>query len=287
MEDWAGQLDMTVDEILDYVRERSERDYTFEIGLDIDSLASVVGLTSEEFINVVLTVYIEQRSVGVAEGWASELGMTLDELFEYMMDGSGNCLKGKANIVGVEVDQFIHVLGSVWNVTRTTWEAVEQPSMWHGVILPYNSYWSLLHFTINAETGELTNARYTPWAIDTAGMSLEASFRIITPDEVDNLVPTTQQNYEISKLAMDMAQELNLLNGSAARARIISGLSGFNMATNQPTNEMVVEVQCENGETVMLGFYGIFDNEPMLTFVNTYRLPWFDYSQLELEWVNR
>jgi len=290
---WTGELGMTADEILDYVRERSERDYTFEVGLDVDSLASIVGLTSDEFISVVMMVYIHERSQAVAKGWAYELGMTLDELFDYMMPYRNSeithgyheapCLEDFANTVGIEIDQFIHVLGSVWNVSMTTWENHEQPSMWHGALLINNSYWAQFSFTVNAETGTLIGAHNNLWAPDMADIDERAPFMMSTTERPEQLTP--EQNHKYSQLAMDIAQEIDLLGSAITKARVNTFVNGFNPATGEPTLGVMVEVQCINGNTVMLEF-ALLDDQAYLTNVHITDNPvWGSWGAHEFEWV--
>jgi len=281
---WTEELGMTVDEILNYIRARSERDYTFEIGLDVDSLASVVGLTSEEFINIVMMIYIQDRSLAVTEGWAYELGMTLDELFDYMMDGRS--METAANTVGVEVDQFIHVMGSVWNVSMSEWERIEQPSMWHGSITPEGGHWPQYSFTINGETGALMSTNYTPWATDTVGTDMDRPMMMVALDN-EGRVPTAQQNNEFSQLAMDIAQETNILGGAISRARIISLGRSFDPTTDNSGMEVTVEVHCVNGNVVIIIFGGFLDGDAILTNIRVIDDPSWVHDQFVFEWVAR
>jgi len=279
---WATQLGMTVDQLLDTVRERSERNYTFENGLNLDNMASVVGLTSEEFMMPIQTVYIERRSVAVANNWASRLGMTLDQLFNDMMNG--NDMSPMANRLGVEVDQFIHVLGDLWNITRTTWETVEQPSTWNGHIMPGNSYWAMFGFTINAETGALITANYSPWAIDTIDMPLERNRRMFA-DESIRIIPTAQHNDEYARLAMDIAYNFGILNNPISQAKIATTITGINQATGEPTNEIGVVIQCVDSNTALLIFGRNAANDPILTSIQITNFP--PYSHLGFDWIAR
>ena|GEM_PF-1854284 len=280
VQDWADQLGMTVDEILDYVREKSTRDYTFEVGLDVDSLASVVGLTSEEFMFQVLTVYIYQRSTIVVEGWAYELGMTVDEFFDYMMEG--NSLEGFADYIGVDVEQFVHTAGSVWNVAMTTWNMREQPNMWTCVIMGGNPYWALFSITIDAQTGALINASHSPWATEAIEMPHERDAVMFVP--AVETEPTIQQNYEYARLAMDMAQELNIFENPIQRAKITLTVNSLNQATGEMTPVTGVVVECVNGEMAQLNIDRCANNEPVLSFVNTLHVC-VDYPQFNFEWV--
>ncbi|MCL2404852.1 MAG: M56 family metallopeptidase [Defluviitaleaceae bacterium] len=285
---WGTQLGMTVDEILDYVRERSERDYTFEVGLDVDSLASVVELTSDEFMHVVMMVYIQQRSYAAAQRWAYDLGMTLDELLEYMML-TGN-MEDKANTVGVEVDQFVHTLGSVWNVAVTNWESRTRPGMWHGTITPAGSYWAMYFFTVNAETGAFIGANYSPWAIDTVGMpmgGLSFSAAMQAHDSSDMPELTAQHNNDYAILAMDIAHETNILDGAVARAKISTIASGRNQATSEQTMEIVVAVQCANGMTVIMVFDWSLQGQSTLIATSVQEAGWEPWDQFGFEWVAR
>jgi len=283
---WAEQLGMTVDEILDYVRAASIRDYNFEIGLNVDSLATVVGLTSEEFMAQVMTVYIANRSVVVVEGWASQLGITADELFELMFNSyEGSEFIGIADTLGVPMEEFGFLLGNVWNTTRSTAYRAEQPSMWHGHIILNDAIFSQYHFAINAETGKLMNANYNPWAVYTEGMLLEEArfgFSSIYAVPVD---VTAQHNNKYARLAMDIAQEFGIMSGTVVRATISAVSQGANPATGEAAVTIMVDVECATGEIMVLGFDGFLEDTPVLTIVSVGGR--FSFVESEFDWVTR
>ncbi|MCL2611132.1 MAG: hypothetical protein FWE02_05590 [Defluviitaleaceae bacterium] len=80
--------------------------------------------------------------------------------------------------------------------------------------------------------------------------------------------PNAQHNYGYSRLAMDAVQELNILNGEVAKARLINHILGSDVF-GRSTITFLVEVQCVDGENVALGFEGFLENEPMLTSVES------------------
>jgi len=180
LNDWQETLGKTIDEILDYVRELSERELTFEIGLAPYSIATPVGLTTFEFMDIINNVYIENRSAAVVAGWAAELGMTVDELYAHVwppmpssrdefvplseaeLEYYASRLNMTAERLGVPADDFNFVLGAVWNVVLSQWEMPAQPSMWHGNITEESAYFPTYSFTINAETGEFMFLNYFP-----------------------------------------------------------------------------------------------------------------------------
>ncbi|MCL2386611.1 MAG: hypothetical protein FWC89_03575 [Defluviitaleaceae bacterium] len=82
MDNWADELGMTIDEIFDNVREASRFEYIFENDIELSHLADVVGLSSSDFASLVQQAYVATRSIDVVNRWASELDMTVDELYE-------------------------------------------------------------------------------------------------------------------------------------------------------------------------------------------------------------
>ena len=197
LNNWQETLGMTVDEMLDYIRELSSRELTFEIDLAPYSLSTPVGLTPDEFMDIIINVYVQNRSLAVVEGWAEELGMSIDELYAYVwppmpqrgelatpldetaLEYYATRLRNTANRLGVPADDFNFVLGKVWNVTLTTWEIPAQPSQWTGNVLENGAYFATYSFTINAETGEIMFLNYLP---DAALMGRDA-FLTLSPLE--------------------------------------------------------------------------------------------------------
>ena len=282
---WTDRLGMTPDEIFDYVRERSERDYTFEIGLNVDSLASQVGLTSDEFINAMHTAYITKRTVPVVEGWARELGVTKEYLFDNMgYPADGSVIIDAANTLGIPVEDFVFILGNVWNTTMTTWQRPERPAMWTGRYVPEGAMFDKFAFQVNAETGELMAASYTPWAVYTIGRP-DTAFRIQDWNADVDVSATPYENYELANRAMDIAQEFNLLGAAITRARVSTILQMTNIVTEVPTLEFGVDVQCVNGNTVHIRFSGPLDGNLELQSVAISDAHFVDTS--EFDWVAR
>jgi len=117
---WAAELDMTVDEIFDYVRAATTFEYAFDYGIeggmDVSELAARVGETSVGFMGIIHMAYDSTRSVDVAHRWAAELNMTALELVDYVF--GGNDSQHLADTLGLEWGEFQTVLAGVGNNLR-------------------------------------------------------------------------------------------------------------------------------------------------------------------------
>ena len=121
MSEWSAQLNMTIDEIFDYVRAATRLDYGFDYliegGMDVGELAARVGESSDSFMSVVHIAYGATRSVDVAHRWAFELGMTALDLVDYVF--GGNNARHIADTLGVEWGEFTNVLAVAGTAIRS------------------------------------------------------------------------------------------------------------------------------------------------------------------------
>ena len=136
---WSNELDMTVDEIFDYVRAATNLDYGFDYliegGMDVSELAAKVGESSGGFMGIVHTAYSVTRSVDVTHKWAFELDMTVFNLVDYVFGGNNS--QHLADTLGVEWGEFTNVLAGVgsalWNyrlLSHANAESVDIASKW-------------------------------------------------------------------------------------------------------------------------------------------------------------
>jgi len=168
------------------------------------------------------------------------------------------------------------------------------PATWVGSITPGNdlNVMAQFAFTVNAETGELLRASYFPGAVEAAAAGAEWPSLGWNDGDFDYINPNAQHNRELANLAMDIVQELNILDGEIARARINFNMIGAT-PLSEPTMITSVDVQCVNGETVALGFQGFFDEEQVLTDVFgagqtqiNESMGW-ERHESKFDWVNR
>ena len=114
---WAAELDMTVDEIFDYVRAATTLEYAFDYGIeggmDVSELAARVGGTSVGFMGVIHMAYDSTRSVDNVHRWAAELNMTAFELVDYVFGGNDSL--HLADTLGLEWGEFQNVLAGASN----------------------------------------------------------------------------------------------------------------------------------------------------------------------------
>jgi len=213
----------------------------------------------------------EIELANIFNGWAVRLGLTIDEIHHYVMvleqnrETSTGAAAAFANRLGVTEFEFMRAFASALNISQNS--TVEMPSMWRGFINPSNGYWSTFTFAINAETGELLEATYDPSAAESIGVGL-SSGREVDFNDFRNFTPNAQLNYKYSNLAMDIAQELEILSGEVAQARIVTHALGAN-ALSEPVLTVLVEVRSVSGEAVVLGLDTRPGNEPVLSLVRT------------------
>jgi len=115
MDRWAGELDMTIDEIFDYVLAVSNYTYFFDTTSDVSALVNTISFDSldasvntRDFFNALHSAYTVTRLLDLVNGWASELDMTLDEILAYSGD-----MSRLSNVLGIGVDDFINVIVQV------------------------------------------------------------------------------------------------------------------------------------------------------------------------------
>lgn len=134
IERFSNELDMSVDEIFDYVRAASNFDYIFDYGplgnMDVNQLAEKVGSSQTDFMNIVMPGYTVTRHLDLVNTWSAELSMTLDELMEiFIAEGAPVPFNELAELVsrgemvfsplseslGIDWYQMQHVLINVSN----------------------------------------------------------------------------------------------------------------------------------------------------------------------------
>ena len=231
--------------------------------------------------------------VEVFSGWSDEIGMTLDEMLDYIFENVNtyfnedvtreNIFEKLASRLGVSVEDFINTFSNTWNVTRLTSEWAETPNAWFGSITPEGALFSQFSFEVNADTGELRMTSYFPWALDTVGM--EWPDRFINVNEVDVFEPTQQHNYDFARLAMDIAMELEIFEGEVEQARLLGWGMGFSPVNDEPINFMMVEVKASGDEAVVLTFEGAVASEAVLTTVDMRGIVARVIGQDAFEWV--
>ena len=169
------------------------------------------------------------------------------------------------------------------------YEQIEIPSQWSGFIMPGGSdniykYWfSEFDFIINAETGELMAARFTPGTTEATTMTTP-SYRVTDHSDFFGFEPTAQHNINFSRLSMDIAQEFNLFEREVARARLVALMHGAS-PMGQPILQFMVEIQSVDGETMLLRFDG--ENQPVLTSVENDFSLWAWRGSSRFDWVTR
>jgi len=229
----------------------------------------------------------------IVENWADELGTTLSELTELLQwphdwDNSQSMpllefyssrgLDVMADRVGEDVWEFVHAIRSA--------NTVSTPSMWFALIMPENDFSAneMFGFTVNAETGELQVATYTPNAAEVQAARAAqpnealgydyqyAAFHSELFDEVqvtlnallEEIPLDEQHNYKYANLATEVMRTLDM---EAARAKIQFHMVGRDVFL-EPVEIVYVMAQCVNGNNVELGFQRyLHEEEIVLTFV--------------------
>jgi len=209
--------------------------------------------------------------IEIINGWANELGMTLDEILDNTTyHGWGDYLDELADKVGTTRETFVNSLSVVFNATRFQGEIQEQPSSWSGAVLPpgYTNTNSGMHeysFGINAETGEIMRISYFPNIIDAIDSEpptiVSVNMRDLFRADVNE-----EHNRNFSRYAMQIAQERNIFDSEVTRARISS--SGNWHRGWEQTAVITVLVESENGESVQLSFVGFMEGEKELVSVD-------------------
>ncbi|MCL2385991.1 MAG: hypothetical protein FWC89_00435 [Defluviitaleaceae bacterium] len=158
------------------------------------------------------------------------------------------------------------------------------PSTWTGFIMPSDdALFSKFDFIINAETGELISARFYPSAAESVSAETQSG-RVVDFGGFVGFAPNAQHNIGYSRLAMNTVQELNILEGEAEKARLLTHMLGSDVF-GVPIITFLVEVQCVDGKAVVLGFDGFLHNEPVLTSVEReFNLPRAWRTQ-QFDWV--
>jgi len=115
MDRWSDELGMTIDEIFDYTIAAGSSDLFIQTNADVSALVNRVSFDSldssintRDFINIVSQAYTVTRLLNIVNGWADELGMTIDEIIAYSGD-----MSRLFNILGVEFDDFHNALTQV------------------------------------------------------------------------------------------------------------------------------------------------------------------------------
>ena len=112
MDRWADELDMTIDEIFDYVLAHGSNEILIQNDADVSALVSTIsfdsldsGINTRDFINTVSQAYTVTRLLDIVNGWANELSMTVDEMIEYFSEEAVGTSR-LADELGVEFDNF-------------------------------------------------------------------------------------------------------------------------------------------------------------------------------------
>jgi len=115
MDRWTNELDMTIDEIFDYVLATGSCDLFIQTNADVSALVNRVSFDSidasvntRDFINTVHQAYTVTRLFDLVNGWADELGMTIDEMTAYSGDTSR-----LSNALGIAFEDFRNALTQV------------------------------------------------------------------------------------------------------------------------------------------------------------------------------
>jgi len=219
--------------------------------------------------------------VGILNRWADELGMTADEILDYIFYGEIEeieyRLEGLAARLGVTRYTFDNTVYPVYWGTRMSFEQPAHPSAWAGQIFIDNDRDTIpqYSFMINAETGELWRVSYDPDAAEGWPYGLLIDMLEMFADLSE------QHGYEFARHAIQLADERNMLDGGAARARMVSyGASIRGEAI------ITVWVESANGEGIQLIFLGFMEDEKVLESVMFWELEEINNHYLSA-WVYR
>jgi len=251
--------------------------------------------------------------IGLLYEWSNTLGMTSDEIFEYIeRDGWGYSVNELADRLGVTRAAFVDVASVVSTISRPLREMSAQPNVWHGLVMLDQFDIPQFTFSVNAETGELTDRISHIPNIPQLIIEMEQP-RLITSTtlfdfegrEPDVIVVftepvTDQHNYEIARHAIQLAEERNMFEDGVARARILGLTSSHRSWT--PIPAFWVQVESTSGEVIMMIFTGLLDDEKVLETIE-FGLPFGHDSRIDttnaatrvegepfhgpFEWVNR
>jgi hypothetical protein len=155
-----------------------------------------------------------------------------------------------------------------------------QEGIWAGFATRENSDYTMLHFRVNAENGQVLSVHYSPW-----GEEIEDIVNFEIHNEV---IPTPAQSYEFAVLAMSIVDSNNILQGYATRARLLPLVTSPNRLTDEVAMTVfAVQVENDSGLTAILSFHELTGNAPKLTSITVdteHTLPtWI--SQFEGSWV--
>ncbi|MCL2200790.1 MAG: hypothetical protein FWB75_02400 [Oscillospiraceae bacterium] len=155
-----------------------------------------------------------------------------------------------------------------------------QDGIWAGFATRENSDYTMFHFRVNAENGQLLSVHYSPW-----GEEIED---VVNFEIHNEIIPTPAQNLEFATLAISIVDSNNILQGYATRARLLPLVTSPNRLTEEVAMTVfAVQVENDSGLTAILSFHELTGNAPKLTSITVdteHTLP-AAISQLEGSWV--